>query len=135
MPTPGWEAASATPPSGSSRRVRMSAEGIGILGIGSHLPAEVRTNEFWGQGFVDQIEQKKKGDFLSIERWAQGEKTLIPEEIREAMAALGNDPFFGARRRHVISDDAETSEMEAEAARRAMRSAGVRPDEIDLVIV
>src|SRR5205823_6471493 len=34
-----------------------------------------------------------------------------------------------------IDEHAETSDMEAEAARRAMRSAGVTPDRIDLVMV
>jgi 3-oxoacyl-[acyl-carrier-protein] synthase-3 len=108
---------------------------IGILGIASYLPPEVRTNDFWGQEFLQQIEKKKKNDFLAIDRSARGEANAIPREISEAMAALGDDPFFGAQKRHVISDEAETSDMEAEAARRALRSAGVRPDEIDLVIV
>jgi 3-oxoacyl-[acyl-carrier-protein] synthase-3 len=115
----------------------MSAEqvSVGILGIGSYLPPTVRTNDFWPDGFVESIEKKKKADFLAIDKSSQGESTVIPPEIKEAMAQLRGDPFFGARRRHVISDEAETSDMEAEAALRAMRSAKVRPDEIDLVMV
>jgi 3-oxoacyl-[acyl-carrier-protein] synthase-3 len=109
---------------------------VGILGIGSSLPPKVRSNEFWSAGFLDKIEERRNQDFLAIDRNSKGEKTTsVPEEIAAAMAAMGNDPFFGARKRHVIDDTAETSDMEAEAARRAMRAAGVRPDAIDLVMV
>lgn len=108
---------------------------VGILGIGSYLPPHVRTNDFWPSSFTDNVEQKRNKDFLAIERSASGQKAEIAPEIAAAMAALGSDPFFGARRRHVLADDGETSDMEAEAARRAMRNAGVRPDEIDLLIV
>jgi 3-oxoacyl-[acyl-carrier-protein] synthase III len=109
---------------------------IGILGMGSYLPPKVRTNEFWGAGFIEKIEEKRNNDFLAIDRNSKGEKTAqVAPEIAAAMAALGNDPFFGAKKRHVIDDAAETSDMEAEAARRAMRNAKVTPDQIDLVMV
>ena len=108
---------------------------VGLLGIGTYLPPGVRGNDFWGQRIVDGFEERRKRDFLAIEQSASGQRNAIPSEIAEAMAALGHDPFFGAKKRHVLADDAESSDMEAEAGRRAMRAAGVRPDEIDLVMV
>src|SRR5262245_7330749 len=94
----------------SSRRAPMAeAVPAGILGIGSYLPPQVRTNDFWPSTFTENIEQKRNKDFLAIERSSDGQKTEIPPEIAAAMAALGTDPFFGARRRHVLDDDAETS--------------------------
>ena len=41
----------------------------------------------------------------------------------------------GIRERHIARDDQATSDLAAESARRAMASAGVKPDDIDLIIV
>ncbi len=41
----------------------------------------------------------------------------------------------GIKERHIARDDQATSDLAAEAARRAMTSAGIKPDEIDLIIV
>jgi 3-oxoacyl-[acyl-carrier-protein] synthase-3 len=109
--------------------------GVGILGMGSYLPPQIRGNDFWPSSFEPTDDAKRRKDFLAIERSSEGEKNAIPPEISVAMARFTGDSFWGARQRHVIDDEALTSDMEAEAARRAMREAGVRPDEIDLVIV
>lgn len=109
--------------------------GIGILGMGSYLPPKIRDNGYWPSSFEPTDDAKRRKDFLAIERSEDGGKNDIPPEIAAAMARFAGDPFWGARKRHVIEDAAHTSDMEAEAARRAMREAGVRPDEIDLVIV
>jgi 3-oxoacyl-[acyl-carrier-protein] synthase-3 len=41
----------------------------------------------------------------------------------------------GIRKRHVLSDGETTSDMAAEAARRACAAAGIRPDEIQCLVV
>jgi 3-oxoacyl-[acyl-carrier-protein] synthase-3 len=41
----------------------------------------------------------------------------------------------GIRERHIARDDQATSDLAAESARRAMASAGVKPEDIDLIIV
>jgi len=41
----------------------------------------------------------------------------------------------GIRERHIARDDQATSDLAAEAARRAIASAGVKPEDIDLIIV
>ncbi len=41
----------------------------------------------------------------------------------------------GIKQRHIAADDEFTSDLGAEAARRAMAMAGVKPEEIDLIIV
>ncbi|MEI7880983.1 MAG: beta-ketoacyl-ACP synthase III [bacterium] len=41
----------------------------------------------------------------------------------------------GIRERHIASDDQATSDLAAEAARRALTSAAVKPEDIDLIIV
>lgn len=113
----------------------VDAIGVGILGMGSFLPPTIRGNDYWPSSFKPTDDAKRRKDFLAIERAPDGEKNPIAPEIAAAMARFAGDPFWGARKRHVIDDEMNTSDMEAEAARRAMRQAGVRPDEIDLVIV
>jgi 3-oxoacyl-[acyl-carrier-protein] synthase-3 len=108
---------------------------VGILGMGSCLPPMIRENDFWSSTFALADEGKRGKDFLAIERSPDGRANEVPPDVAAAMARFAGDPFVGARRRHVLAEDAETSDMEAEAARRAMREAGVRPDEIDLLIV
>ena len=41
----------------------------------------------------------------------------------------------GIRERHIARDDQATSDLAAEASRRAMTSAGVKAEDIDLIIV
>jgi 3-oxoacyl-[acyl-carrier-protein] synthase-3 len=113
----------------------IDAIGVGILGMGSYLPPRIRENDFWPSSFKPTDDGNRRKDFLAIERSSEGEKNEIAPEIAAAMARFEGDPFGGARRRHVIDDEADTSDMEAEAARGAMREAGVRPEEIDLVLV
>ncbi|MFI5290017.1 MAG: 3-oxoacyl-ACP synthase III family protein [Polyangia bacterium] len=109
--------------------------GVGILGFGSYLPATVRGNDFWPKDFRPDGERERQKNLLAIERSTEGKENQVVPEIAAAMAQLGDDPFRGARLRHVIGEEEDPSDMEAEACRRAMRAAGVRPDEIDLVMV
>jgi 3-oxoacyl-[acyl-carrier-protein] synthase-3 len=109
--------------------------GVGILGLGSFFPPQLRENSYWKDKIKRHDDEVKRQDLLAIERTATGGESRLPPEIRDAMAAMAHDPYRGARLRHVIDDEAEVSDMEAEACRRAMRDAQVRPDEIDLLIV
>jgi len=111
----------------------VDAIGVGILGMGSALPPRIRENDFWLSSVRD--EEGRRKDFLSVDRSLDGAKNDLRPEIAAAMAQFAGDPFGGARQRRVIDDEADTSDLEAEAARRALSEAGVRPDEIDLVIV
>jgi 3-oxoacyl-[acyl-carrier-protein] synthase-3 len=108
---------------------------VGLLGIGVALPEHVRDNTFWDGLLEARDEDQRRGDVLAVERSASGERTDMPREIAEAMAALSDDLFRGARLRRVLDDDAEVSELEADAGRRAIEDAEIDPDEIDLVLV
>jgi 3-oxoacyl-[acyl-carrier-protein] synthase-3 len=101
---------------------------IGFLGLGSYLPATVRSNDHWPKAVTG------RRDFISVQR-SSGEKVSLPPEIAAALAKLEADPYQGARLRHVIGDDQEPSDLEAEACRRAMRAASVTATDIDLVLV
>ena len=108
--------------------------GVGILGIGAALPPTVRKNDFWPKSFNPNGEEERRRTIIAVERAADGARSELPAEIAQAMAALGDDPFRGARTRRVIDDDVDASDLEAEAARRAIRAAGLLPTDIDVVI-
>ena len=106
-----------------------------ILGMATNLPEQIRTNAFWPSSFSPKSEKLQRSNILALEESHAGGSLPLAPEIAAAMAALGNDTFKGAYQRRVLDEDKEPSDMEAEAARRAMAAARVRPDEIDLVMV
>ncbi|MCS6915490.1 MAG: 3-oxoacyl-[acyl-carrier-protein] synthase III C-terminal domain-containing protein [Myxococcales bacterium] len=108
---------------------------VGILGMGSCLPAHVRGNDYWEGKLRPRDEEQRRRDFVVVERTAEGTPAELPEEIRAAMAAYSDDLFRGARLRHVLGDDEEVADMEAEAARRALADAALDPQDIDLLMV
>ena len=111
----------------------MTTSAVGLLGIGVALPETVRDNTFW-DGRIEHDEGRRSRDVLAIERSASGTRNQMPPEIAEAMAALPDDGFRGARRRRVIDEGAASSGLEAQAGRRALEDAGIEPDDIDLVL-
>lgn len=110
-------------------------EGIGIHAVGLFLPDEVRTNDWWPttvvEGWRDSFEQRLRqtGGGANAAEPTEGERLA-----REAMAALGDDPFRGAVERRVIDDGMTSSDMEVAAARDALDRAECRVEDIDLLI-
>ncbi len=72
-----------------------------------------------------------------------GTGSYLPERILtnaelEKMVDTTNEWIVtrsGIRERHIARDDQATSDLGAEAARRALANAGVKPEEVDLIIV
>lgn len=72
-----------------------------------------------------------------------GTGSYVPERILtnaelEKMVDTTNEWIVtrsGIRERHIARDDQATSDLGAEAARRALADAGVKPEEVDLIIV
>src|SRR5207245_1426629 len=55
--------------------------------------------------------------------------------VIESIEALGDDPFQGARSRHVARDNMSPTDMEARAAAEAIERAGIGAADIDLLLV
>lgn len=90
----------------------------------------MRTNGFFAAHRRDDDERRENVLALNGTQSAP-----VPPEISEAMRRAGGDPFQGAVVRHVIGDDALTSDMEVEAARRALHASGTSPSEVDVLMV
>lgn len=106
---------------------------VGIVGIGTYLPDHIRTNDWWPAEEVARWEERMAA------RATAG--AAPPPDLTEggraaiaAMAAVGADPFRGARFRRVMDPSMTSAEMEAAAARIAIERAGIPADHIDVVL-
>lgn len=106
---------------------------VGIVGVGSYLPPDVRTNDWWPSSVVSKWREKRAApvdDRVRVEPATAGERA-----VAAALAAYREDPFHGAIERRVLKEGAKASEMEVEAARAAIADAGIDPNDIGAVLV
>lgn len=103
---------------------------VGILGIGTYLPKEVRNNDFWGDSFTATFEERKRGDITIPELT----DPVASDIAKEVIGKYESDPFRGSVERRVLDADLSPSWMEIEAARVAIDRANIKPSDIDLVI-
>lgn len=105
---------------------------IGILGIGTFLPPEVRRNDWWPQHVVDQW-RAKTGASLVRESNDIANPTEGMLASLKSMSEMANDPFKGAIERRVMSAGMTTSDMETKAAEDALARAGIDRSEIGIL--
>ncbi len=103
---------------------------IGILGIGSFLPDDVRRNDWWPAKTVATWREKlqKRGGQLP-ENQTEGIQRSI-----KAGAELGDDPFNGCLERRVMRKGMFASEMEVAAGERAIADADIDRSEIGVLL-
>ena len=106
---------------------------VGILGLGTFLPPDIRTNDHWSPSTVAQWHDRMAARVTRADAPPQDTLTSGARRTLAAMAEYAGDPFRGAVQRRVMPADMTPSEMEARAAREAMQRAGVRPDQIDAI--
>ncbi len=107
---------------------------IGILGVGLYLPPTVRKNEYWPDHVVARWKDRAARRFQRMRDELEKDRSEVGRMTLEAVAALIDDPFQGARERRVIADDMKASDMETIAAREAIARSGVPLEEIDVVL-
>jgi len=107
------------------------ANHVGIAGIGTYLPEEVRTNAWWPSHIVDGWMTARRSAGPPP---APNDPTPAMRRVMEAMAAQAVDPFQGMTKRHVLADDETSIDMEVRAAERALAQAQIERDEIDLLL-
>ncbi|MEE9385441.1 MAG: hypothetical protein V3V08_18695 [Nannocystaceae bacterium] len=105
----------------------------GIIGLGVHLPASVRTNDWWPEALVEDFSRKANRPFYAPDMDA-APHTRAHVIQREEMAKIQGDPFQGASERRIADECMPTSEMETLAVTNALRNAGIKPRQVDLVI-
>jgi 3-oxoacyl-[acyl-carrier-protein] synthase-3 len=107
---------------------------VGILGLGTYLPGTVRTNDYWSPATIADWHHRAparatRPDTPPADNLSSGVRRTLA-----GMAEYANDPFRGSVERRVMPDDMTTSDMEARAAREAIQRAGLRADQIDVIL-
>ncbi len=105
---------------------------IGILGVGVHLPAEVRRNDWWSSATVAQWMENRQRAMAAL-RGMTAETPAVARVIA-AMVESAGDPFQGSVERHILAADQTSYDMEEAAARDALARANVAAGDIDVVL-
>ena len=109
--------------------------GMAIRGLGVAIPPTIRTNDFWPQNFHERFSERARTDLSTLEMGLDGAPIRLDPAVAAAMEPYLNDPFRGARQRHVISEGTLPSELEAQAARQALLDANIHPEAIDVALI
>jgi 3-oxoacyl-[acyl-carrier-protein] synthase III len=104
------------------------ASHVGILGAALYLPPEVRRNDYWPQHVVDAWIAARRPPALPTQP-SEGLRLVLA-----AMAKQARDSFQNAVERRVMPADMTLVDMQELAARAAIERAGIRPQQIDLVL-
>ncbi len=103
---------------------------VGILGVGTFLPPDVRTNDWWPASVVQGwMAQRATARPAPHQPRTKGEAL-----VGRAMSEQAYDPFQGAIERRVMPAGMTIFDMEEHAAREAIVRARVDPQAIDLVL-
>jgi len=108
--------------------------GAYISGVGAYLPEEIRTNAFWPPEVVASWQKKNKGIVERIWEEAEQKAQYFHPAVLEEMAKKDKDTFKGFKERRVAPRDMLPSQMEMHAAKQALADAGVKPDQVGLVM-
>jgi 3-oxoacyl-[acyl-carrier-protein] synthase-3 len=101
-----------------------------ISGIGTWLPPAVRRNSDWPESFSARTKAGER-TFNDIEAPGDARAASL---IAADLAREASDPFIGSVLRHVADESTTATEAESCAALSALADAGVRPEEVDVVL-
>jgi 3-oxoacyl-[acyl-carrier-protein] synthase-3 len=109
-------------------------QSIGILGVGTYLPPEVRRNDFWPDHLVARWRERALRRVDRMRADLANAPTEAARKTMEAIIEIAADPFGGARERRVMQEGMNATDMETRAAEQAIARSGVAKDQIDLVL-
>ncbi|MFI9825804.1 3-oxoacyl-ACP synthase III family protein [Streptomyces sp. NPDC052013] len=117
----------------------MSHESVGILGIGTYIPEEVRSNDYWPQRIqLEWAERRRRNAGLAAVMEADSplKTTTSPGEqiITSELERSKGDTFQGVKERRVMPDGMASSDMEMLAAQQALTHSQIRPNDIDFIL-
>ena len=112
-------------------------EGIGILGIGTHLPPEVRHNDWWPAATVARWNQARAAQLAAVRAAPPPAPTApgVAMVLRAMAEQTDHDPFRGVVERRVLAAGATATDMEAAAAEAALARAELDRREVDVLLL
>jgi 3-oxoacyl-[acyl-carrier-protein] synthase III len=102
-----------------------------IVGLGQWLPTEVRDNSAWPVEFAQRGRSSSHRELVDID---PGQSSPEDQIALRYFASEAQDPFLGTTRRRVAAPDMTAPEAEALAGAQALEQAGIRADELDVII-
>ena len=113
---------------------RPTTNPVGILGIGAHLPPDIRTNAWWPKKAVDAWREQGGRNMPSLSDVGDRKPTDGERAVVAAIDRYRSDPFHGAVARHVLSETVDVSDMETRAVNEALDDAGVAATDVDVLL-
>jgi 3-oxoacyl-[acyl-carrier-protein] synthase-3 len=104
---------------------------VAIVGLGTWLPAKVRTNDAWPPSF--RLNGHLNGD-RTFNDVPPSEDPVAAAIVERDLAHEALDPFLGAKRRHIADENTTAAEVETLTARAALDDAGISGADVDLVL-
>ncbi|MFD3330860.1 3-oxoacyl-ACP synthase III family protein [Streptomyces sp. NPDC058701] len=120
------------------RIARMKHLNVGIYGVGTYLPDQVRSNDFWSEpARRSWVERRRRQAGLTAVLKAgpknaeagPGEQIIISELERSK-----DDIFQGVDERRVMAEEMVSSDMEVSAAEQALACSGIRAQDVDFIL-
>lgn len=102
-----------------------------VVGIGTWVPEQVRTNDAWPPSFFERARQAGDRTFNDIPAPLDARAAAL---VERDLAAEALDPMLGTARRHVADATLSSAQAEALAGRAALEDAGVDPLDVDILL-
>lgn len=113
----------------------MTRHSIGIRSLAVSFPKLIRTNDYWYDKFPE-LAVRQESKRVRLPRTPQSISNQDGLEIwSQEVAPYLNDPFRGNVERRVLSQDESSLTLEYQAAKEAIASANLDPEEVELAIV
>jgi 3-oxoacyl-[acyl-carrier-protein] synthase-3 len=109
-------------------------QSVGILGVAAYLPTEIRTNDYWPESVARAWRERALQKHESTRKHLQADGSRAALASLKAITEIGPDPFHGSKERRAMPPGMKVWDMETIAAREAIDRAGVKKEEIDLVL-
>lgn len=114
----------------------MNNRNVAILGIGIDFPEHLRKNDWWPTEVVDLWRDKQKKSIAQIDKVLENNELCDVENlILSSVKKYGDDPFNGAKQRYIVADDEKSSDLETRAAQDALKKAGIKPEQLDFILI
>jgi 3-oxoacyl-[acyl-carrier-protein] synthase-3 len=110
----------------------MAQNGV-IKALGVSYPGDRRTNDYFRTRFPEVVSNSEKKSLGKI--WAPAAVSEGTKHFDAAAVPYMEDPFRGTVRRCVLAEGESIASFGAKAARDALAAAGLRADQVELMIV
>lgn len=103
--------------------------GAGLRSLCVKFPERVRGNDYYRERHPELVRDAEQRTLAKI--WAKGEK---PDAFSIEMEPFLRDPFRGTVERRVLAEGEKVLPLELAAAREAIAKAGLRVEDVDLLL-